>query len=96
MSQRIINLVDIIVSDAFVLPPLVRAKPERAPVPAGVQTGVKHDRGVRFREVTPGWWSYEIRRKHGTTFGGPLKGLPAAMERATRVQLALVEKKIAV
>lgn len=83
MSQRIINLTE------------MRA---RRVVPGSVQTGVRYDRGVRFREVCAErrLWCFEIRRKHGTTFGGPFVGLPAAMERAARVQLALAEKKIAV
>lgn len=93
MSQRILPLdltrLHIIVRDEQL------AEPPRIQIPTGVQTGVRQDRGVRFREVRPGLWSYEIRRKHGTTFGGPFQGLPAAMERAARVQLALVEKKIA-
>jgi hypothetical protein len=89
MSQRIIPLVDFIVTDEPVELPRLR-------VPPSVQTGPSVGRGVRFREIGRGWWSFEIRREHGATFGGPFKGLPAAMTRAARVQLALVENNLAV
>lgn len=82
MSQRIINLVSLV--------------GRRETIPVGVQTGVRQDRGIRFRETSDGRWSFEIRRPHGTSFGGPFRGLPAAMERASRVQLALAATKIAV
>jgi hypothetical protein len=93
MSQRIINLTDVVIwgeIEKFTVPV------QQRDIPVAVQTGVKHDRGVRFREVSEGFWSYEIRRKHCTTFGGPVRGLPAAMQRAERVVVALADLKLSV
>lgn len=80
MSQRILNLTEIGQARA---------------IPASVQTGVKHDRSVRFRATDDGQWCFELRRRHGTTFAGPYKTLPLCMQRAERVSIALADTKIA-
>lgn len=81
MSQRIINLTE---------------TPGPREIPSSVQTGVRADRGFRLRATEDGRWSYEIRRTHGMSFGGPFASTALACQKAEAVVLALAEKKIAV